>query len=302
MPPAQKILLIDDDNMMGQLVGFMVAAFRRGSFVLEHIKDFDGGLKALLSGDYVLCLLDYHLGDRDGLQLLREAMAQQCHTPVILLTGDDNEGTDMAALDVGAADFMAKSELNPRGLERAVFYALKMAAALQQLRALAFRDELTQLLNRREFDRRLGAEWLRSVRFQRPLALMMMDLDRFKIINDTHGHPAGDAVLQHVAGLLAAQIRQVDCVARLGGDEFALLMIETDHKSALGAAARLRGLVASTPCVFAPKQLTLSVGLSAGVASWPENADSVSALVAAADAALYESKRLGRSPELATGR
>lgn len=234
MPQPQKILLIDDDTQMGQLVGFMVAAFRRGSFVFEHVKDFDVGLKTLLSGDYALCLLDYHLGDRDGLQLLREAVAQHCHTPVILLTGDDNEGTDMAALDVGAADFMAKSELNPRGLERTVFYALKMAAALQQLRDLAFRDELTQLLNRREFDRRLREEWLRSVRFQRPLALMMMDLDRFKVINDTHGHPAGDAVLQHVARLLAAQIRQVDFVARLGGDEFALLMVETDHKSALG--------------------------------------------------------------------
>lgn len=301
MPDAQKILLIDDSTM-SEMIRFMVAAFRRGPFVLEHAADYESGLQRLLSGDHVLCLLDYHLGARDGLQLLREAKAQHCHTPVILLTGDSNEGTDMAAMDGGAVDFMDKSELNPRGLERAVCYALKMSAALAQLRELAAHDELTQVLNRREFDRRLQEEWQRSVRFQRPLALMMMDLDRFKVINDSHGHPVGDEVLRHVASLLAKQIRLVDCVARYGGDEFALLMVETDRQSALGAAARLRALVAATPCRVAPKQLTIPIGISAGVAAWPENAETLPALVSAADAALYDSKRLGRNPGLAVRR
>jgi diguanylate cyclase (GGDEF)-like protein len=152
---------------------------------------------------------------------------------------------------------------------------------------------LTGIPNRREFDRRLLEEWQRSVRFKRPLALMMLDLDRFKVINDTHGHPAGDEALRHVARLLAGQIRQVDCLGRYGGDEFALLLVETDRTSARAVAARLRALVAATPCSLATRPLGVEVGISVGVAAWPDNADTVATLVAAADADLYESKRRG---------
>ena len=295
MPPPRKILLIDDDAAMAELVGFMMGAFRRERFVLEHRADYAGGLQRLLSGDYALCLLVYNLGERDGLQLLREAKAQHCTTPVILLTGDANEDTDLAAMEGGAVDFLEKIDLTARMLERAVRYALKMAAAVARLREQAAHDELTGIPNRREFDRRLLEEWQRSVRFKRPLSLVMLDLDRFKVINDTHGHPVGDEVLRHVARLLAGQIRQVDCLGRYGGDEFALLLVETDRKSAQAVAARLRALAEATPCHLATKGLVLEVGISVGVAAWPDNADNMASLVAAADADLYGSKRLGVS-------
>lgn len=124
----------------------------------------------------------------------------------------------------------------------------------------------------------------------------MMDLDRFKLINDTHGHPVGDEVLRHVAGLLAGQIRHVDCVARLGGDEFALLLVESDHRGAQVVASRVTALAATNPYQMAAKQLTIEIGISAGVAAWPKDADTPVALVAAADAALYVVKRNGRRP------
>lgn len=211
----------------------------------------------------------------------------------MLLTGDSNEETDLAAMEGGAVDFLEKIDLTARMLERAVRYALKMSAALARLREQAAHDELTGIPNRREFDRRLLEEWQRSVRFKRPLSLIMLDLDRFKVINDTHGHPVGDEVLRHVARLLAGQIRQVDCLGRYGGDEFALLLVETDRKSAQVVADRLRALVAATPCQLAMRGLVLDVGISVGVAAWPDNADKMSALVAAADADLYELKRRG---------
>lgn len=291
VPTPRKILLIDDDATTAELVGFMVGAFRRERFVMEHRASFEEGLRSLVGGDYVLCLLDYNLGDRNGLELLREAKAQQCLTPIILLTGDTNEETDLAAMEGGAVDFLEKIDLTARMLERAVRYALKMAVVLDRLREQAAHDELTGTPNRREFDRRLLEEWQRSVRFQRPLSLVMMDLDRFKVINDTHGHPAGDEVLRHVARLLAGQIRQVDCLGRYGGDEFALLLVETDRASAEAAAARLRSLVAATPCHLATNGLVIDVGISVGVAAWPDDADKIAALVAAADADLYASKR-----------
>jgi len=145
-------------------------------------------------------------------------------------------------MDHGAVDFLEKSDLTLRGLERAVCYALETAESLAQLRDAATHDQLTGVLNRREFDRRLQEEWQRSLRFQRPLSLVMLDLDHFKQINDTHGHQVGDKILRHVADLLAAQLRQVDCLARYGGDEFALIMVEADYLGARSAAA------VCTPC------------------------------------------------------
>ncbi len=127
MTSTPKILLIDDDPLIAQLVGMIVAAFREDAYTLEHVPDYAGGLKRLLGGTYALCLLDYHLGDGDGLELLREAKAQKCPTPIILLTGDSREETDLAAMDGGASDFINKRDLKPEALERSVQYAIKTA-------------------------------------------------------------------------------------------------------------------------------------------------------------------------------
>ena len=301
MNPATKILLIDDDPDIAGMITLLVSGFRRGPFVVEHVADYAEGLQRLLSGAYALCLLDYHLGDRNGLELLREAKAVRCPTPVILLTGSGREEIDMAAMDSGAVDYMEKCDVTRHGLERAVCYALEMAKVMAQLREMATHDELTGVLNRREFDRRLQDEWQRSVSFQRPLALVMLDIDHFKQINDTHGHLLGDEVLRHVARVLMGQVRPVDCLARYGGDEFALIMLETSHQDAHATANRLHALLGATPCQVPAKQLTIGMKISAGVAAWPTDADSLTGLIAAADAALYAAKRQGRDRVLAAG-
>jgi DNA-binding response OmpR family regulator len=128
-----KLLLIDDDALVGQLVTMLVAAFKENAFTVDHVRDYAGGLEKLLSGGYSLCLLDYRLGDGDGLQLLREAKAKKCSTPIILLTGDNREETDEAAMENGAADFIVKSDLKPESLERSIDYAIKTATVRQKL-------------------------------------------------------------------------------------------------------------------------------------------------------------------------
>lgn len=135
MEPAQKILLIDDDPLVAQLIGMLLGKFQGTAYALDHAPDYAGGLQRLLAGGYALCLLDYRLGDGDGLQLLREAKAKQCPTPIILLTGDTREETDIAAMESGAADFITKSDFKPETFERAVDYAIKTAAARAQLQA-----------------------------------------------------------------------------------------------------------------------------------------------------------------------
>jgi two-component system cell cycle response regulator len=294
-PKVRRILLIDDDRLQQRLMQGLVQNFRGGAFELDGAESYAEGLKKLLSGKYAVCLLDYRLDAQDGLALLREARIAGSETPVIILTADDSEEVDIAAMEAGAVDYLVKATLNPRLLERSIRYALKLGETLSQLRQLAQRDELTKLLNRREFSRILNEEWDRSVRFKRPFALVMVDIDHFKKINDTHGHQVGDEVLRHVASLLAGQVRNVDRVARYGGEEFALIMIETDGKNAAEHIKRLGVLLAETPCVVESKNLTVDVTLSAGVATSIGDATSALDLVEVADKALYAAKKGGRN-------
>ena len=296
-PPskARKILLIDDDERQELMVKMHLAKFRREQFELEYAPTYEAGLKRLLSGGHAVCLLDYHLGERNGLDLLRESRIAGCDTPVLILTAEDSDEVDIAAAEAGAVDYLVKTTLNSRLLERSIRYALKLGDTLRQLRQLAQRDELTRLLNRREFQRILNEEWDRSVRFKRPFSLVMVDIDHFKRINDTHGHQVGDEVLRHVASLLAGQVRTVDRVARYGGEEFALVMIETTCKSAAEHMQRLGVLLADLPCIVADKNLTIEATFSAGVADSLQGATSAMDLLEQADKALYAAKEGGRN-------
>lgn len=293
--PSGKILLIDDDRLQHALVRGFVGAFRSGPWELEVASDYATGLKKLLNGRYSVCLLDYRLGDRDGLELLREARAAENTTPVVFLTADASDEIDDAAMEAGAMDYLVKGDLNPRILEHSIRYARKLGQTLGQLKLLATRDALTGLHNRREFDRMIAEESQRAARFGHPFALVMADIDHFKKLNDTHGHQVGDEVLKHVASLLAGQLRGVDRIARYGGEEFAILMVETDRKSAVDGMHRLFALLAETPCQPPGTELSLPVTLSAGLAVMPDDATSPEQLIAAADKALYAAKHAGRN-------
>lgn len=291
---AQRLLLIDDERLQHALVQGFVKRFRQ-PWEIECASDYTTGLKQLLSGKYAVCLLDYRLGARDGLELLRAARAAGCTVPVIFLTADTSDEIDEAALEAGAMDYLVKGELTPRILEHSIRYARKLGETLDRLNQLATRDGLTGLLNRREFQRILEEEWQRSMRFGHSFALVLADIDFFKRVNDTHGHQVGDMVLQHVSSLLAGQLRTVDRVARYGGEEFAILMVETGRKQAIDGLQRLFALLAETPCVVPGADLQLAVTLSAGVAAMPDDADTPAKLIAAADKALYAAKKAGRN-------
>lgn len=292
-----KVLVIDDDRMVFRLLEAQFKSFRRGAYELDWSETYEQGLSRLLSGGYALCLLDFRLGERTGLQLIREAAETGCRTPIVFLTSESSENVDMQAMEAGALDYLVKGEINPRSLERSVRYALKLGDTLEALRRLATRDELTGLLNRREYDRILAEEDERARRFGHPLGLVIVDIDRFKAINDSHGHPAGDAVLREVAARLAGAIRTVDRVARIGGEEFALILVQTDGPTALEVARRAVSAVAGKP-VAAGEALSLGVTVSAGVAALPADPEP-GALFAAADRALYAAKRRGRGVAVA---
>lgn len=289
----RKILLIDDDRLQARMVQQHLKAFRAEHFEMEWASTFEAGLEQLLAGDYAVCLLDYQLGARDGLALIREAIERGCETPIVFLTAESADWVDIEAMNAGALDYLVKGELSSAALERSLRYALKLGETLAELKRLATRDPLTGLLNRRELNRILREECERAGRFKRPFSLVLFDLDHFKSVNDTHGHQAGDAVLQEIARRLKKGVREVDRVARYGGEELAVAMVELDAKAALEAAERLVALIRKTP-VSLEDGTQLAITTSAGVAAVPLHGAGADDLLAVADAALYSAKRAGR--------
>ncbi len=291
---ARPILLIDDDRLQHRILQEHFKTFQAGLYALDGAATYEEGMAKLLTGGYAACLLDYQLGQRDGLQLIRDAVAAGCHTPIIFLTAETADHIDLAAMHAGALDYLVKGEITPRMVERSLRYALKLADTLEALRRLATRDELTGLLNRRELDRVLAEECERDLRFGHEFALIMLDIDHFKSINDRHGHPAGDAVLKEVARRIQAEVRTVDRATRFGGEEFAVVVTESDAATALEIARRICATIAREP-VALPSGVALPVTISAGVAALPRDSRSDGALIAAADRALYAAKQRGRN-------
>jgi diguanylate cyclase (GGDEF)-like protein len=291
-----QILLVENDE----------ADFGRMQAFLSGTKDFPAeltwartyveGLERVQAGEQDIILVDYHLGARDGLEFVQEAQMLGCAAPMIVLTSQGDRDVDLAAMRAGAVDYLEKDQITVPLLERSLRYATQRAHLLQSLRQVAIHDDLTGLYNRREFKCLLAEEFDRCQRYRRTLGLLMFDVDRFKTINDTLGHLAGDAVLRHLAQAMRERLRTVDRAARYGGDEFAAILPETDIAAAQEVAERLCWTM---PGVVEARlkaeglDLPLPLTLSIGVAGLPRDADSADGLMDKADQALQAAKRQG---------
>lgn len=171
--------------------------------------------------------------------------------------------------------------------------AIENAGANEQLSTLASHDALTNLYNRRAFAERLDIEIARAGRYARDLALVLVDIDHFKRVNDSYGHPAGDVVLRWLARTIQTQVRQPDWVARYGGEEFTVVLTETNERGAAYVGERLCQAVAGGRIALPGDEISITV--SAGVASYPQHASDATSLVGRADAALYRAKETGRN-------
>ncbi len=172
--------------------------------------------------------------------------------------------------------------------------AIENARLYASMSELAARDVLTGLYNRRMLEQRLTEEAQRAFRYAKPYSVLILDIDRFKAINDTYGHPAGDAVLQSLARTLQREVRDIDTVARYGGEEFVIILPETDGLAGTRLADRLRTLIAETPIAL-PAGGEISITVSIGIASYPHCADTSQLVIERADQALYVAKQSGRN-------
>jgi len=219
------------------------------------------------------------------------ALARSILRPLRLLEeGADRFGTGDLSHRVSLA---TQDELGHLG---GTFNAMadKLAKSQKALQDLSTHDGLTGLCNYREFHRRLTEEMQRSLRYDHPFSLLILDIDDFKAVNDTYGHLAGDEALRGLAALIRRAVRPVDEVARYGGEEFAILLPETPGPGAFATAERIRDIIATHPIAISPGQ-TVGLTVSIGVAIYPQDAQSEEKLIGAADQALYAAKNGGRN-------
>jgi two-component system cell cycle response regulator len=315
---GRLVLLVDDDRGVLELL-------RRGlepqGYRFVEAEDGTQALTAIRKHHPDLILMDVEMPGLGGVEVCRIVKANQgagfAFTPVILMTAGRSSGK-VEGLELGADDYLIKPfdmlELSARVKSMLRLKALqdtlveknkeldRINHELEEKRAvlehLSRTDGLTGLVNRRHFEERLAAEWARSERYRAPLSCMLLDIDHFKKVNDTWGHPFGDVVLKEVAAVARRALRDVDVIARYGGEEIIALLPETSPDEAWRAAERVRmGVEAmrlTCRTVEPPEQVrcTASVGVSSAPSPAVESAEQ---LVQIADACLYEAKQGGRN-------
>ncbi len=303
-PCGGTLLLVEDNPGDAYLIEDHIAC-HAPEFTTVRARTLGTARSALADGQFAGILLDLGLPDTTGLATLERVLDLRPDLPILVVTGlvDDEGGIE--AIRRGAQDFVTKDLLGGRFLARALRHALErhrvVKKLVQQNQELAERtriDAVTGLLTRRAFDEALAREVHRATRHGGPFALAMLDLDNFKTINDTYGHPAGDEVLAALGGIAAHTLRQEDSMGRVGGEEFALLMPQTPLGAAQRAVERLVDRLNGGPVRTSagPIRVTLSAGVGTVDPPGPNDPPmDVAHLLAPADRALYAAKAAGRN-------
>lgn len=307
LPEAGEHLLIVDDND-DNLEVLRVRLESRG-FLVETARDGEEALRRIAARPPDLILLDVMMPRLDGIEVLKRVKTDPNlpFIPVILQTALDATEDKVAGLDAGADDFLAKPlnfaelEARVRSLLRIKSLQAALAARERELRTanirlqeLALTDPLTGLDNRRHLEQRFRELFELSQRTGDSLSIVMCDLDRFKSVNDTHGHQAGDDVLRQSGQILRALARETDRVGRYGGEEFMFVLPGTVLDAAVTFAERVRRAMEAHTFEIPGSALRRTV--SCGVAAWPHPRIRTSGdVVRAADAALYVAKETGRN-------
>jgi len=300
-----KVLLVDDDEDDYLLTKDLFSQISTLSYDLEWISSYGEAMKVIGRIRHDICLFDYRLGEYTGLDLLREAVSAGCKAPIILLTGQGDNGTDIEAIKRGAADYLSKSDITAPLLERSVRYAIERKRTEERIVHMAYYDGLTNLPNRSLFLDRLSQAITHSNRYKDSCALLFIDLDNFKRINDTLDHRIGDLLLQGVAERLNSFVRSADTiarqkvkalastVARLGGDEFTVLL--TEIHSMQDAAKVSQRILNSLSSPFQLDGYEVFISASIGIALYPADGEDMDTLIKNADTAMYHAKGNGKN-------
>lgn len=287
-----RVLIADDDPDFRRLLAHRAERMGLDIIVAE---DGQAALAALKAHKFDVLILDLYMPAHTGIEVFQEALRMDSDIQALMLTGNATVETAVEALRAGAYDYLVKP------LESLAVFELSLTRALEhrhllrendrlfrEVERLAMTDPLTGLFNRHKLNESLGVEVERGLRYERPLSLIMIDLDDLKGINDQYGHPKGDEVLVKVARSIKREIRRVDIATRYGGDEFLILLPEADREEAVKVADRISSTIQSI-ATAEDSQVSASIG----IAQLRQATKTPQDFLHAVDQALYEAKRAG---------
>lgn len=293
-----RILLVEDDQVDYMLTVRLLKQAYGNNFSLIWSTDAEQAIKELNSGSFDICLIDYQLGKTNGIDLLNK-MHKEGHSDiaVILLTGMDSFELDKKAAIAGATDYLVKNDLKSELLERSIRYSLRQKETERKVTYLAYHDSLTGLANRSLFGNYLERVITASSRHHEYAAVLFIDLDNFKSVNDSLGHSVGDNLLIEIAGRLEADVRHEDVIARFGGDEFVLLLTRLDKSKSIAyeqvsTITEKIGKTINQPIMAVGHEIKMSASI--GVTLFSQNSIDSESLLKQADIAMYRAKSDGK--------
>lgn len=287
LPEPYRILIVDDSEA---LTAYYSAVLEQAGMVVKVVNNPLLAMAALLEFTPDLILVDIYMPGCNGMELARiiRQMDAFVSIPIVFLSAESNFDKQLLAMGLGADDFLTKP-IQPEHLVSSISSRVKRSL---KLRSFMVRDSLTGLLNHTAFKDQMDREVAQAKRRGKPLSFAMVDIDHFKRVNDTYGHPAGDRVIVSLSRLLKQRLRETDMVGRYGGEEFAVILSNTGGAEAAKVLDAIRQDFAQLRHLADGKEF--SVTFSCGVADISHTGDPAK-LCDAADKALYQAKRDGRN-------
>jgi diguanylate cyclase (GGDEF)-like protein len=288
-----KLLLVEDNLHDAD---FLAASLRRHDvrdLELCHVTSIRDAVHQLHMQRFDVVLLDLHLPDGSGMECVDAIQETESSVPVVVLSGQDDEDFALSLLNKGVQDYLVKWDGETRGILRAIRYAVERKRSELRLNYLAQYDSLTEIPNRQYFQEQLERATARAQRECRKVALFFLDLDQFKIVNDTLGHDAGDRLLREMAVRLRHSIRAGDVLARLGGDEFAVLLEGLSGALEAETIAKAILEVIAEPFLIDGREIIVTTSI--GITIYPNDNSNVATLLKNADIAMYQAKEQGRN-------
>ena len=288
-----KILLIEDNDADSRYLKEMLRDAAEGKHTINVAYTATEAIASLQEQDFDIVLTELDLPDTNGLDIIKSLQVANSEVPIVVLTGQTDEELALGIIQMGAQDYLVKGQGDGHLINRVIDYSIERKKDLEELSHLANYDSLTGLANRLLFRERLDRALIRADRNKSLVALFVIDLDRFKNVNDTLGHDAGDKLLIDVADRLRKCTRGGDTIARLGGDEFTIIM--EDIKDVDDAVIIAEKVLAFMQEKFIIKNNDIFVTPSIGLTIYPIDNSNATNLFVNADDAMYSAKKSGRN-------
>lgn len=284
-----RFLVVEDDPDYAAYMEAQIMACAPKNSGIDVVSRVEEAVNLLTENAYDVCFLDYYLKDGSGMDVLLAVEGRNLLTAFVFVTVDSKKETAFQALTHGAMDYLIKANFTSFDLSKSIAYSLYRKFREIRLQTEALKDSLTGLGNRSLFNEQLSQAVARARRDNEKVGVLMIDLDRFKPVNDRYGHQAGDELLKMVAERIVQETRGSDVVARLGGDEFAAVLIRVSDRDNLERIQKkLADTIASQPYEVANNWV--KVGASVGSALYPDDSSNIQGLVHTADVRMYEEK------------